>query len=75
MHKVTLTFHLDEEVTPEIFVMRIAMACTKANAIRTGERVGVTDSPIAWQSEGVSPLDIWDDGRIIDYPHIKQVEL
>jgi hypothetical protein len=40
---VTLKFHLNEEVTPEIFVRKIALACAKGGAIRTGEMVSTED--------------------------------
>lgn len=38
---VTVTFHLGEEVTPEIFLKRVAQACGDAYALRPGEGVSV----------------------------------
>jgi hypothetical protein len=35
--EVTITFLLDEEVTPELFARRVAMACGKQYALRPGE--------------------------------------
>lgn len=37
--KVTLTFHLDEEVTPDLFAEKVALACARGGAIREGEKV------------------------------------
>jgi hypothetical protein len=39
MNEVNLTFYLNEEVTPEIFASKIALACARGGAIREGERV------------------------------------
>lgn len=47
-HTVTLEFILDEEVTPEIFVMRVARACAAYNAIRGGEGVRVPGSDVTY---------------------------
>ena len=39
---VRLDFHLDEEVTPEIFVQRISDACHLHYAIRENEFITIT---------------------------------
>jgi hypothetical protein len=39
MNEVTLTFHLGEEVTPDLFAEKIAYACARGGAIRPGEKV------------------------------------
>lgn len=38
---VNLTFHLAEDVTPEIFAERVARACAREHALRLGESVNV----------------------------------
>ena len=45
-HKVTLTFLLDEEVTPQLFAQKIALACS-GGALRPGEAVMVEHAKIA----------------------------
>jgi len=45
-HAVTLTFLLDEEVTPQLFAQKIARACA-GGALRPGEAVLVEHSKIA----------------------------
>lgn len=51
--RVTLTFLLDEEVTPAIFVQKIAMACAKHGALRVGEGVSHDDGDHVWIVQGV----------------------
>lgn len=46
-HKVMLTFLLDEEVTPQLFAQKIAMACGSGGALRPGEAVMVPNTEIA----------------------------
>jgi hypothetical protein len=41
--RVTVTFLLDEEVTPDLFAERVALACAKEYAIRPGEGVELSD--------------------------------
>lgn len=57
---VTLRFELDEEVTPEIFVRKVADACSRGGAIRPGERVTTHDGYIAWRA--VAPKMVFDTG-------------
>ena len=38
-HELTLTFLLDDEVTPELFAQRVAMACGASYALRPGEGI------------------------------------
>jgi hypothetical protein len=45
-HKVTLTFLLDEEVTPQLFAVKIARACG-GGTLRPGEAVMIPDTEIA----------------------------
>ena len=45
-HPVTLTFLLDEEVTPQLFAQRIALACG-GSVLRPGEAILVEHSKIA----------------------------
>jgi hypothetical protein len=45
-HKVTLTFLLDEEVTPQLFAVKIARACG-GGTLRPGEAVMVPDTEVA----------------------------
>ena len=44
-HMVRLEFHLDEEVTPNIFAKKIAWACIRGGALRAGEYIRV---PSTW---------------------------
>lgn len=36
---VALSFDLDEEVTPDLFASKVALACAKGGALRPGEAV------------------------------------
>ena len=45
-HPVTLTFLLDEEVTPQLFAQKIALACA-GSALRPGEAILVEHAKIA----------------------------
>lgn len=45
-HPVTLTFLLDEEVTPQLFAQKIARACA-GSALRPGEAILVEHAKIA----------------------------
>jgi len=45
-HQVTLTFLLDEEVTPQLFAQKVALACGGA-ALRLGEAILVPHAKIA----------------------------
>jgi hypothetical protein len=45
-HPVTLTFLLDEEVTPQLFAQKIALACG-GGALRPGEGILIPHSKIA----------------------------
>ena len=49
-HRVTLTFELDEEVTPSIFAGKVAQACS-SGALRPGESVESPDGYIYTISE------------------------
>lgn len=52
MHAVTLTFLLDEEVTPDLFAHRVAEACAMEAALRVGEAVQLPSDPSqAWVRE------------------------
>lgn len=42
--EVTLTFCLQESVTPEIFAGKIALACARGGALRPGEAVRLPNS-------------------------------
>lgn len=57
---VTLRFELDEEVTPEIFVRKVADACSRGGAIRPGERVTTQDGYIGFRA--VEPITHLDTG-------------
>jgi len=46
MHPVTLTFLLDEEVTPQLFAQKIALACG-GSVLRPGEAILVPHAKIA----------------------------
>lgn len=46
-HQVTLTFLLDEEVTPQLFAQKIARACG-GGALRPGEGILVPNAKIAY---------------------------
>lgn len=48
MKEVTLTFKLEEEVTPELFLEKIAAACARGGALRKGESVWYGDAGIAY---------------------------
>lgn len=77
MREVALTFELNEDVTPEIFARKIAVACARSGAIREGERV------ITWYSSDGSPHifeyqydkreDVLGNGKLWIIPHIEQV--
>lgn len=45
-HPVTLTFLLDEEVTPQLFAQKIALACG-GSALRPGEAILIDHAKIA----------------------------
>jgi hypothetical protein len=62
MNEVTLTFYLDEEVTPRIFAEKIAVACAKGGAIREGERVG--SGIYVYEFTGHEDVDLFDQGPI-----------
>ncbi len=44
MKQVSLVFILDEEVTPEIFAGKVALACGSGGALRLGESVSVANT-------------------------------
>jgi hypothetical protein len=74
--KVELTFYLDEEVTPEIFVRRVALACAKGGALRVGESVSVYDlTPYTSRYEVIEPETLDTDsifpGLVV--PSIREV--
>jgi hypothetical protein len=54
---VELIFHLDEDVTPAIFVQRVATACAKGGALRVGESVAVPHSLTRWEVAEPEELD------------------
>lgn len=56
--KVNLTFHLDEEVTPEIFCLRVATACSKGGAIRPGESVGTINDSVRYKVIEAESVDV-----------------
>lgn len=56
---VTLRFILDEEVTPEIFVRKVADACSRGGAIRPGEKVTTHDGYIGWKA--IEPKEVQAD--------------
>jgi hypothetical protein len=43
--RVNLTFDLREDVTPELFALKVATAVAKRHCLREGESVLVTDNP------------------------------
>ncbi len=43
--KITLTFRLTEDVTPDYFAQRVAEACFSYGALRTGEAVVIPSDP------------------------------
>jgi hypothetical protein len=45
MRRVTLTFVLNEAVTPDQFARRIALACAVGEALRPGEGVALPSNP------------------------------
>ncbi len=67
---VILRFVLDEEVTPEIFVKKVAVACSKGGAIRPGERVTTSDGYVGFRA--VEPVTHFDTG--LPFPVIQYIE-
>lgn len=56
--KVNIAFYLDEEVTPEIFCLRVATACAKSGAIRPGESVGTINDSVRYKAIGEESIDV-----------------
>lgn len=44
-HRITLTFVLNEEVTPDFLAQRVAQACGNYYALREGEGVELPSDP------------------------------
>lgn len=57
-HAVTLIFLLDEEVTPQLFARKVALACSNG-ALRPGEAVMVKDTKIAYVIGEKEPFASW----------------
>lgn len=70
-HEVTLTFVLDEEVTPGIFAEKIALACAYRGAIRVGERVAGGNR--IYEYVGLRKVDLFGKGDPITVPGIEQI--
>ena len=51
MFEVTLQFYTIEEVTPEIFARKIAVACARNGALYKGERVAADDVVLEYTGE------------------------
>jgi len=54
--EVTLTFKLEEEVTPHIFLRKIGLACMKGGALRIGESVWYKNVGIKYEKDHGIPL-------------------
>ena len=67
-HAVTLIFELNEEVTPEIFVRKVADACSHQGAIRPGEIVR-TESGVGFRA--VEPVMHFD---LMPFPVTQWIE-
>lgn len=72
---VKLTFILQEDVTPELFGEKIAMACARGGAIRVGERVAL-DADVQWaRTENiVIPAGVVGKHEIRNVPNVLRVE-
>lgn len=68
MTEVTLTFHLNEEVTPSIFARKVALACAYRNAIREGESVEA--GGYLYEFIGLEKVDLFGKGELITVPHM-----
>lgn len=71
MREVTVTFHLSEHVTPELFAEKVALACARGNAIRVGEWMSLDDAHggHAW----IRPRNIDIPAGVIGRSEIKDV--
>ena len=69
VYDVSLTFLLDEEVSPELFAPKILAACARAGAIRDGEGVSIPEG--LWLYEG--DVDFEDLGARTIHPRITRV--
>lgn len=58
--KVTLTFVLEEDVTPDLFAQRVALACARGYALRPGEAIEMPSDPARSYRVGYDPLQIVD---------------
>ena len=47
---ISLKFYLNEKVTPEIFCLRVANACSKGGAIRPGEQIGTASDSVRYEA-------------------------
>lgn len=57
--KVLLAFHLDEEVTPELFCEKVARACSKGGAIRPGESISTDTESVRFKA--IEPIEVQSD--------------
>jgi hypothetical protein len=71
--EVTLVFSLDEDVTPAIFIQRIATGCARSGALRPGESVSLPDRSAAWQIHEPVEMDVFGHGRKVMMPYIKSL--
>lgn len=58
MPDVTLTFRLDEDVTPDHLAARVAQACAKYYALRPGEGVLLPSNPATVLLVTDQPVDL-----------------
>lgn len=65
--KISLTFHLDEEVTPEIFCLKVAKACSKEGAIRPGESIGTISDSARFRAIIPESIDIGLPFEVIEW--------
>lgn len=70
---INIRLELLEDVTPEIFLQRVAMGLARSGALRTGERV--TCGETTWEVRDPIEFDLFGSNRRpINMPYIALVE-
>ena len=69
---VRLEFHLDEDVTPDLFARKIAWACLRGGALRTGEYIRVPSTGSTFHAtmrdNSEEPVECGGCGESFDKP-------
>lgn len=78
LHEVVIQFYVDEEVTPELFAKKVAMACARGGALRVGERVSAGDYLYEYvrdESTSARKLGIGVSTKSIRVPVIEEIHM